>query len=96
MAVNARAAGAHHSREMRKGPPPYVCTLAPAAQLFYWMIDAAERVLEAFKLVDGMWTRIGSYDGPAIARVAPFEDVELEPCYRPRRRVERPGQHQSI
>jgi Uma2 family endonuclease len=45
---------------------------------FYWMIDPAERVLEAFRLVDGLWMRIGSYDGSAVARIAPFEDVELE------------------
>lgn len=45
---------------------------------FYWMIDPAERVLEAFKHVDGFWLRLGSYDDTAVARVAPFEDVELE------------------
>ena len=38
---------------------------------------SAERVLEAFKLGGGIWMRIGSYDDTAVARIAPFEDVEI-------------------
>lgn len=34
--------------------------------------------MEAFKLVDHQWLRIGAYDGSAKARIAPFEEVELE------------------
>jgi Uma2 family endonuclease len=45
---------------------------------FYWLVDPAERVLEVFKLGDGFWIRLGSYDDSARVRVAPFEDVELE------------------
>ena len=45
---------------------------------FLWLVDPAEQTLEAFKLVDGMWMRFGSYDATAKARIAPFEAVELE------------------
>ncbi|MFW5926331.1 MAG: Uma2 family endonuclease [Myxococcota bacterium] len=45
---------------------------------FYWLVDPAERVLEAFRLADGIWLRTGSYDDRAMARVPPFEQVELE------------------
>lgn len=45
---------------------------------FLWLVDPAERVLEAFRLVDQMWMRIASCDATAKARIAPFEAVELE------------------
>ena len=45
---------------------------------FYWLLDPAERVLEAFERVDGRWMRVGSYDDMAKARIAPFEEIELE------------------
>lgn len=45
---------------------------------FYWILDPAERILEAFELRDGDWTRIGSWAAGDIARVRPFEAVELE------------------
>lgn len=45
---------------------------------FLWLVDPAERVLEAFRLNDGMWVRFGSYDDTARARIAPFDAIELE------------------
>ncbi len=44
----------------------------------YWIVDPAERTLEALRLADGSWVDAGSYDGSASARIAPFEAVELE------------------
>ena len=45
---------------------------------FMWLVDPAERVLEAFRLVDRMWARFASYDDTSKARIAPFEEVELD------------------
>ncbi len=44
---------------------------------FLWLVDPAERLLEAFRLGDGVWIRFGSYDDTARARIAPFEALEL-------------------
>ncbi len=43
----------------------------------FWLLDPAERILEAFDLSGQLWTRIGSYDDTATARVSPFEAIEL-------------------
>ena len=51
---------------------------ASAGVTFYWLVDPAERVLEALALRDGGWFEIGVYDDSAIVRIAPFEAVELE------------------
>ncbi len=45
---------------------------------FYWIVDPAERTLEALRLDEGRWVDAGSYDGRAVVRVPPFEAVELE------------------
>ena len=42
-----------------------------------WLLDPSERILEAFELCGEMWTRIGSYDETATAKVKPFDAVEL-------------------
>lgn len=46
----------------------------------YWIVDPAERTLEALTLDPStkLWIEIGSYDATAVARVPPFEAVELE------------------
>jgi Uma2 family endonuclease len=43
----------------------------------YWIVDPAARTLEALELAGGRWTDTGSYDEHALARVRPFESVEL-------------------
>ncbi len=45
---------------------------------FYWIIDPAERTLEAFQWLSGRWTLLGSYDDSRTARIAPFEAIELD------------------
>jgi len=43
----------------------------------YWIVDPDARVLEAFELVDVRWSLVGTYAGDAIARIAPFTEIEL-------------------
>jgi len=43
----------------------------------YWIVDPDARVLEAFELVEGRWSLLGTYAGDAIARIAPFTEIEL-------------------
>lgn len=45
---------------------------------FLWLVDPLQRVLEAFRLADGLWTRIASHDDTGIGRIPPFEDAELD------------------
>ena len=42
-----------------------------------WLIDPAERTLEAFKLTEGAWTRIASTADNDPVRIAPFEAVSF-------------------
>ncbi len=45
---------------------------------FYWIVDPGARVLEAFRLQDPSWLRLGAWGDGDRARVAPFEEVEIE------------------
>ncbi|MCA9607446.1 MAG: Uma2 family endonuclease [Myxococcales bacterium] len=45
---------------------------------FYWLVDPRERTLEALRLEDRRWVEVGSYDDSAVARIEPFEAIELE------------------
>jgi Uma2 family endonuclease len=45
---------------------------------FYWIADPIERTLEAMRLEGGRWVEVGSYDHSAVARIPPFEAVELD------------------
>jgi Uma2 family endonuclease len=45
---------------------------------FYWLIDPAERTLEALRLDGEGWRELGAYDDDSVARIAPFEAIELE------------------
>ncbi len=44
----------------------------------YWLIDPHARVLEALTLRDGSWVELGVYDDQSVARIAPFDAIELE------------------
>jgi Uma2 family endonuclease len=44
---------------------------------WYWIVDPATRILEAFELRDGRWVDVGGHDETDTARVPPFEAVEL-------------------
>lgn len=43
----------------------------------YWIVDVDARTLEAFELHEGRWLLAGNFDEAALARIAPFEDIEL-------------------
>lgn len=46
---------------------------------YYWMLDPEARTLEALSRgEDGRWVELGAWGDTAVARVAPFEDIELE------------------
>jgi Uma2 family endonuclease len=51
---------------------------AQAGIPFYWLIDPELRAVEALALRDGVWVELGVYDDTAMARIAPFEAIELE------------------
>lgn len=42
-----------------------------------WLVDPAERTLEAYRLLEGQWLRIGAWVDDDIARIEPFAAVEL-------------------
>jgi Uma2 family endonuclease len=43
----------------------------------YWIVDVDAHTLEAFELLDQRWVLAGTYGDDALARIAPFEAVEL-------------------
>jgi Uma2 family endonuclease len=47
---------------------------------FYWIIDPAARTLEALRLdtATGVWIEVGAYGDGSVARIAPFEGIDLE------------------
>jgi Uma2 family endonuclease len=46
----------------------------------YWLLDPLERTLEALRLDVGSaaWIEIGSYDDTSVARIAPFDAIEID------------------
>ena len=45
---------------------------------FYWLVDPDARTLEALELSNGRWLDVGRWTDLEIARVPPFEAVELD------------------
>lgn len=46
---------------------------------FYWLLDPSARTLEALRLdtAAGAWVEVGSYDDASVARIAPFDEIEI-------------------
>jgi Uma2 family endonuclease len=46
----------------------------------YWLVDPEDRTLEALRLdaATGHWVEVGAYGDDAIARIPPFDAIELE------------------
>jgi len=44
---------------------------------YYWIIDPAERTLEALELQQGRWVELGIFGDDESPRVAPFDAIEL-------------------
>jgi Uma2 family endonuclease len=47
---------------------------------YYWLVDPDARTLEALRLDRAArgWVEVGAYDDGALARIAPFDAIELE------------------
>jgi Uma2 family endonuclease len=43
-----------------------------------WLVDPEERTLEVFRLQESQFLLAGNFDGDALVRAEPFEQVELE------------------
>ncbi len=43
----------------------------------YWLLDPDSRTLEVLELKGDRWLEVGAYDDSAVARIPPFDDVEL-------------------
>lgn len=44
----------------------------------YWIIDVAERTLEAYASREGAWMRVGAWTDGDEPRIVPFEAIELD------------------
>jgi Uma2 family endonuclease len=44
----------------------------------YWLAAPAEGLLEAFELRDRTWVRLGAWQAGDVARIAPFEAIEID------------------
>lgn len=44
---------------------------------WYWIVNPEARTFEAFQLVENGWLDAGSFDETDVARIPPFEAVEL-------------------
>lgn len=44
----------------------------------YWIVDSAERTLEAFAAREGFWVRLGAWTDGSSVRIPPFEAVEID------------------
>jgi len=67
-----------------RGAAHAACAATPAharARVpYYWLVDPDARTLEALRLdaVTHGWMEVGAYGDEAIARIAPFEAIQLE------------------
>lgn len=44
---------------------------------WYWLVDTRARLLEAFEATGGRWLRLGAWSEADVARVPPFDAVDL-------------------
>lgn len=49
-----------------------------AGVTWYWLVDPAERLVEAFRREGEFWVRLGVWTDEDRARIEPFDAVELE------------------
>jgi Uma2 family endonuclease len=45
---------------------------------YLWLINPSTKTLETFALADGLWSAAATLTGATLARVQPFEAIELE------------------
>ncbi len=45
---------------------------------FLWLVDPAAQTPEVYRLVDGRWTEVATFEGNAKVRAEPFDAIELD------------------
>lgn len=53
--------------------PRYASATVP----FLWLVDPAARTIEAYRLEQGRWLLLGAHGEDALARIEPFDAIEL-------------------
>lgn len=44
----------------------------------YWLVDPRDKSLEVYRLVEGKWLEVDTYEGDVVVRAEPFDAIELE------------------
>ena len=44
----------------------------------YWLLDPRDRTLEVYRLVDGKWLEVDTWEGDVVVRAEPFDAIELD------------------
>jgi Uma2 family endonuclease len=44
----------------------------------YWILDPEDRVLEAYEARSGVWLRLGAWGDGDLARIPPFDAIEID------------------
>lgn len=44
---------------------------------YAWLVEPLERILEAYRLVNGCWMRVAAHTDNECVRVPPFDEIEL-------------------
>jgi Uma2 family endonuclease len=44
----------------------------------YWLVDPVERTLEVYRLVEGHWHEVETFEGDAAVRAEPFDAIALD------------------
>ncbi len=44
----------------------------------YWLVDPREKSLEVYRLVDGKWVEVDTYEGDVVIRAEPFDAVDFD------------------
>ena len=45
---------------------------------YYWIVDPRIQTLEVFRLEDGRWVELDTWEGEAVVRAEPFDAIELD------------------
>jgi len=48
-----------------------------------WIVDPVAQRVDVFRAGDGEWEEAGTFEGGVIARIPPFDavDLDLSPCW---------------
>ncbi len=44
----------------------------------YWILDPRDKSLEVYRLVEGRWLEVDTWEGDVVVRAEPFEAIELD------------------